>query len=209
MTWHKEHKELDFEHQHRFQKTQREDLVIDNVTFSDAGTYECRIRIAAVNINLSQTINVTVIGPPGQPSDVVASIFKNSQETVLIRVNWTRPSSNGNLDLTGFIVYYRLTSPLETIWKIGGKTRDSFQTSALIRSEGVFTFFRRAILEIKVEAVSRAGSRNSTPILLFSNTSISLVTLSTKGKQTILDLKYSLMIWSNSCRYFSPGDQFE
>ncbi|XP_065826867.1 probable oxidoreductase PXDNL isoform X2 [Oscarella lobularis] len=179
VTWHKEHKELDFEHQHRFQKTRKENLVIDNVALSDAGTYECRIHIAAVNINLSQTINVTVIGPPGQPKNVGVSILKTSQVAILIRVNWTRPSSNGNLDLTGFIVYYRLTSPLETIWKIGSNARDSFQTSALIRSDGVYSFFRSALLEIKVEAVNRAGSRNSTPILLFSNNSFPPGTSST------------------------------
>ncbi|XP_065846712.1 contactin-5-like isoform X2 [Oscarella lobularis] len=167
VTWRKDHGEIDFQHQNRLQMTQKGNLVIDNVTFFDAGTYECRIRVPGANTpaNFSQKINVTVLGPPSRPNDVRVSILGKSQRNVRIHVNWTRPSSDGNIDLMGFIVYYRLKSPLRTAWKVGINARDSRQLSARINADGLDSSFSSVVFEIKVEAVNMAGLRNSTLVL--------------------------------------------
>ena len=167
VTWQKGNGEINFELQNRFQKTQKGGLVISNVTFADAGTYQCYIRVLAANMsaNFSQKINVTVLGPPSQPNAVRVSILRESQRGVYIHVNWTRPLSDGNMGLTGYIVYYRLKSPRESMWKVGNNASDPSQWSATVYADGVDPSFPSVVFEIKVEAVNTVDSQNSTPVL--------------------------------------------
>ncbi|XP_065826863.1 cell adhesion molecule DSCAML1-like isoform X2 [Oscarella lobularis] len=186
-------------------KTANGELVINNVTFFDAGTYECHIRVPAANMNLSQKINLTVIGPPGQPNDVKLSIFEDSQRRVQICVNWTRPSWNGNIPVMTFIIYYRLKSPLETVWKVGKNARDSSQMSATIVADGVFTLFPSVVFEVKVEAINKAGSQNSTPVLgqlIYGTTS--LVTKSNSSAQACRSQPSFFLISCSVALFCSP-----
>ena len=165
VTWHKEQKAIEFEHSNRFQKTLKGNLVINNVTFFDAGTYECHIRVpAAANViaNFSQKIKVTVLGLLDRPKGVRVSILWKNRR-VQVRLNWTRLSSDENINLMRYVVYLKLKSPVETIWKVGiiVNATESRQMSAMFDADGENTLFPGVTIEIKVKASNNSGSQSS------------------------------------------------